>query len=197
MAVGITLDEFRGAVKEVARPNRFLLSLSKSPSGIPGVEMTEDQQYLVRTAALPARGVGEITTIFWQGMNFKMAGDPTYENMPISFLNNASFSLKKMFETWLNGISNTKTNHRLKPDEYKAVIKVDQLSSSDSSVIATYYLHGAYPLSLDAVELGQETIDAVSEFTVQLSIDYWSDSDTSGEGEGVVNAVGAAAEQTA
>lgn len=193
MAVGIRLDDFRGAVRDVARPNRFLMSLQTPPSGIP-ILITENQQYLIRATQLPSRTNGEITNVYWQGMQYKFAGDPTFENVSFTFLNNASFDLKRVFELWMNGISNSITNERLKPSDYKGVIEIQQLSSTDSSVIANYRLHGAYPVSLDAVELGQETIDAVEEFVVQMSIDYWSDSITPGEGQGVGEHLGAAAE---
>jgi hypothetical protein len=186
MAVGLPLDDFRGAVKEVARPNRFLMSLVTPPL-IKGVVIDENAQYLVRTASLPARAVGEITNVYWQGMNYKLAGDPSYENVAFSFLNNSNFNLKQVFEKWMDGIANTITNERLKPSDYKAIIQIQQLSSKDSTVIGTYNLHGAYPLSLDAVELSQETIDAVEEFTVQISVDYWSNDPKPGEGAGIVN----------
>lgn len=180
---GLRIQDFRDNVRDVARPNRFILSIPTPPKGIGN--FNEEYQYHVRSASLPGRTTGDVTNLFWQGMNYKIAGDPTYDDLTFTFLNNENFEVKKFFEMWINNINNTTTNERVSPADYKAVIQIDQLGKS-GTVIGTYYLQGAYPKSLEALELNQETIDAVEEFTVTFSLDYWSSELAPGEGEGIV-----------
>ena len=186
MAVGITLDDYRAQVKEVARPNRFFLSIPGKPKGINPFNFSEEMQYHVKSAALPGRTLGDITNLYWQGMNNKIAGDPTFDDMPIIFINNVNFNLKLLMEQWMSGIVDPITNTRLSHDDYKGIIRLDQLGKGAGNIIATYFLHGCYPKSLEPVELNQETIDQIEEFTVTFSLDYWSSSDTPGAGQGNV-----------
>lgn len=181
----ITLQGFRSNVKEVARPNRFLLSIPSPPAGVAGFNFDEEMQYHVRSASLPGRTLGDITNLFWQGMNFKIAGDPTFDDITITFLNNVNFNLKELFEKWVDSIANSVSNIRTSHDDYKAIIRLDHLGKQNN-IIASYFTHGVYPKSLEPVELNQETIDTVEEFSVALSIDYWSNTDSPGEGEGTL-----------
>jgi len=185
MAVGITFTEFRSNVKEVARPNRFLLSFPSAPPGVAGFNFSEEMQYHVRTGALPGRVIGEIANLFWFGLNFKVAGDPSYDDISITFLNSTSFNLKKLMEDWINLIANPITNERASHADYKAVMKMDQLGKG-SNIIGTYYMHGVSPKSIQPVELSQESVDTLEEFTVDFSMDYWSNDSTPDSGEGTV-----------
>lgn len=181
---GITFNDFRSNVREVARPNRFLLTIPTPPTGITGFNFDDQMVYHVRSASLPPRALGDITNLLWFGLNTKLAGDPTYDDYAISFLNNVDWKVKNLFEKWVDGIASPVTNERLSHGDYKAVLKLEQIGRTNE-VIATYYIHGAYPKSLDAVELAQETVDAIEDFTVNFSIDYWTSDITPGAGAGV------------
>lgn len=171
---GVKFADFRSNVKNLSRPNRFVLSF-QSPPGIK-FTFTENMQYHVRTASIPGRGLGDITNLYWQGLNYKIAGDPVFDDITVSFLLNENFELKTLFEVWMDSIANTIDNIRLGPNDYKGILTLSQLSAIDNRVIGTYFLHGVYPKALEPVELSQETIDAVEEFSVNLSIDFWSNS---------------------
>ena len=184
MTVGITLEQFKANVSQVARPNKFLLSIPSPPTGVSGFDFTDEMKYHVKSASLPGRTVGDISTLFWQGQNLKLAGDPTYDDYTVTFLNNVNFGVKNLMEQWLNLIANPITNEREEHGNYKAVIKLDQLDRS-GNIIASYYLHGVYPKSFDAIEVSQETSDSLEEMVVNFSVDYWSDNATPGSGDGV------------
>ena len=185
MAIGIKLDDFRANVKELARPNRFLLSIPSPPIGIAGFNFDESMQYHVRSSSQPGRTLGDVTNLYWQGMNYKIAGDPTYDDINIIFLNNVNYNVKELFERWMDGIANSVNNVRLSHNDYKAILKIDQLGKQQN-VIATYYIHGAWPKSLEPIEMAQETVDAVEEFTITFSIDSWSNNLSPGDGVGTV-----------
>lgn len=183
---GIKIQDYRSAIKDVARPNRFLLTFPTLPTSTPSIgTFDSDMQYHVRTASLPGRTIGDITNLYWQGLNYKIAGDPTYDDYTIMFLNSANFKLKLFMEKWLNLIGNPVSNIRAAHGDYKAVIKLEQLGKgTETDILATYYLHGVYPKSMDPVELSHETVDAIEEFSVNFSVDFWSDNSAGDQGDG-------------
>lgn len=188
-AVGYRFNDFRGQVKEVARPNRFLLSLHSAPTlgGLnASIAFDENMRYHVRSASLPPRSLGDITNLLWFGLNYKIVGDPTYDDYTVTFLNNVNWNAKHTIEKWMSGIINPVDNHRSSPNEYKAILKLEQLGPVNEK-LATYYLHGVYPKSIDAVELSQESVDAVEDFSVNFSVDFWNDTDSAITGSGIAD----------
>ena len=182
MAVESTLLKYKANLKDLARPNRFLFSIPGAPSGVAGFAFTEDMQYHVKAASLPGRTVGDIATLFWFGVNYKIAGDPVFDDVTLVFLNDSSFKLKKTFESWLHYVSDAVANKRGDPESYKAIFKLDQIGRNNE-ILATYYLHGTYPKSMDPIELSHETNDTIEEFSVNFSIDLWTNDAKPGAGE--------------
>jgi len=179
---GITLDDFRGAVQEIARPNRFMMGIETLPPGIGNVTWDDEMIYHCKAASIPGRTLGDITTLWWMGNNYKIAGDPVFDDIALTFINNATFTIRESLELWLDGIANIVKNTRASHLDYKGTLRLDQYGSGPD-VIARYYLHGAYPKSIDAIEMSHETTDSLEEFTCNFSIDYWSGTDTYGAGE--------------
>lgn len=180
---GITLDDFRGAVQEIARPNRFMLAIETLPPGLGNVKWDDEMIYHCKSASIPGRTLGEMQ-LNWMGNIYKLAGDPTYDEIQLVFINNATFSIRESLELWIDGIANSINNTRTSHLDYKGTLRLDQYGSGNN-VIARYYLHGAFPKSIDAIEMNHETSDSIEEFSVSFSIDYWSGDDTYGAGDHV------------
>ena len=179
---GITLNDYKGKIKDLARPNRFLLTFPTSPFTV-----SADLPFSVRSASLPGRTIGDITNLYWQGMNFKIAGDPTYDDYTVMFLNSVKFDIKSYVEEWIDAMANSINNERTSHTDYKGTIQLEQLGRG-TDILATYYMHGVYPKSIEAIELSQETVDAVEEFSTTWSVDYWSTDPTYGSGDGFISA---------
>lgn len=188
--MGITFQDFRGNVADVARPNRFLLSFPTGPVGVAGFDFTAQMVYHVKSASIPTRAIGDISQLYWFGQNMKWGGDPTFDDYSVTFINNVDWKLKNMMEQWVDLISNTTSNVRGTHGEYKGVIKLEQIGRG-TNVLATYFMHGVYPKSIDAIEVDHGTQDALEEFTIPFSIDYWTSDGTpgAGTGEGLVGSV--------
>ena len=88
-------------------------------------------------------------------------------------MNNIDWKVRNLFEEWMQGIIDPVKNVRLSPNDYKGILQLEQLGPINEP-IARYYLHGAYPKSIDAIELSQEAVDAIEDFSVNFSVDYWS-----------------------
>ncbi len=181
MAVGSKLSDFKSSLTEVARPNRFLVDIITAPPGL----FTEQMIYHVKSASIPGRTIGQIGNLFWMGTNCKLAGEPTYDDYTITFINDLDFTARDWMLDWLDIIADVTTNKRKEHIDYKGVIKLQQLGRAHE-VIAEYYMHGVFPKAVDAIELSTETVDTAEEFSCTFSVDYWSGAEVSGEGSGIV-----------
>ena len=170
-------------MKNLARPNRFLVEIT-TPTGVSAFKFEEKDQYYVRSANLPGKTIGDITNLFWFGENYKIAGDPTFEDLTLKFLDQFNHGLRLKFLTWMEAIASTVSNERGEPGDYKTVITLHQLDNANNTM-ATCYCHGAYPKIVGPIEVGQDQNDAVEEFDVTFSIDTFTNSPVAGSGSGV------------
>lgn len=166
--MSIALNDFKSKVQDVARPNRFLLNMT-APGG--GAD-AETLSYLCKGAQLPSRVFGEII-LNWQGMQNKIAGDPTFEAITLTFINDYDQEARKTFEGWMRLIAEQSTNNRESQVTYKTDITLQLLGRKQGEVIATFKLYGCYPTTLDPVDLNMDSVDTASEFGVTISNDYW------------------------
>ena len=165
--MGIALNDFKAKVADVARPNRFLFSFASPVSGADA----ETISYLCKGAQLPAKTVGEII-LNWQGMQNKIAGDPTFDDLTLTFINDYEQAGRKTFEDWMKYVVDQSTNDREAQGDYKVDATV-QLLGRKGDIIATFKMFGVWPKQLDAVDLNSESTDTMSEFGVSLGMDYW------------------------
>jgi hypothetical protein len=178
----LSLSKFRANVSDLARPNRFWVSIGDPSNDIAEngddnqVELTswqDSHSFLAKTTSLPGRTIGNIE-VNWQGMKYNIAGDPTFEDITFTFLNNYEFDLREFFETWIEKVAQMGTNERSQPGTYKSdVITMQQLGRTQGDVLATYKLIGAYPTSLAALELSMENNDQTEEISVTIKYDYF------------------------
>jgi hypothetical protein len=165
----ITLTGFKAQVHDLARPNRLWVQITGGTAAAAWQE--EPYAFLAKSFSLPARTIGNIE-VNWQGMKAKLAGDPTFEDFTMTFLNDYEFKVKDYFEAWLEELATMETNIRTDHTTYKAEVLVQQLGR-DGSVLAEYTLKGAYPITMDAIELNQESADTVEEFNITFAYDYF------------------------
>ena len=136
----IKLESFKAALKDGARSNRFFVQIAGNQAG---ATWTENISFFVKSFSLPARTVGEIV-VNYQGMQTKIAGDPTFDDMTMTLHNDYGFEAKKYIEDWMEGfvtVGEDGVNTRLSPEEYKADITVQQLGRTGEP-IATYEMIG-------------------------------------------------------
>jgi len=169
MAGSIKLSDFKAKVTDVARPNRLWVQITSEKSV--AKNFTDDMSFLAKSVSLPNRTIGNIE-VNWQGMKAKIAGDPTFDDMTLTFLNDYEWKIKKYFEAWIEEVATMVSNDRTAHGTYKSEVKIEQLGRT-GEVLATYKLLGAYSISMDAIELNQESGDTVEELSVSLAYDYF------------------------
>jgi len=105
----------------------------------------------------------------------KLAGDRTFADWTVTVLNDEDFLVRSMFEKWSNALNSLEANQRQQyesEDVYKATMTVRQYSK-DGNVIRSYDVIGAYPSTVDAIDLNWETQSQIETFGVTFAYDYW------------------------
>lgn len=138
------------------------------------------QDYIVvHTAMLPGSTVSP-TIVFFQGRQIPLLGDRQLEPFNMTVLNDTSFSHRKAFEQWLNGINSHQGNVQASSNyqDLLGTIQVDQLDRDDS-VLKSYVFHNAFPDSLSQIDLDYSQQDQVEIYSVGFAYSHWSSDTTS------------------
>ena len=176
MGIDIKLETFKGTLKDVARSNRFCVTVTGHQGD---ASWTDNMSFFVKGFPLPARTIGDVT-LNYQGMQSKLAGDSTFDDVTMVLHNDYEFVAKSYIEKWMESIASVGTegtNLRAEPIEYKANIIVEQLGRNGET-IAKYMIVGAYPKQMDQIDLNHENQDSPEEISVTFSVDYWYRMDT-------------------
>ena len=174
MAFNINQFKANGLVWGGARPSLFQIEVAP-PVGIPlNPEAFRKFVFTCRAAELPESTISNIEIPYF-GRRIKVAGERSYADWSVTIMNDEDFSVRSMFEAWLNGINTAISNIRLPTasnEQYKTLIDITQFGK-DGDILRVYQLWGAFPTQLSSIGLGWDTQNAIEEFTVNFSYDYW------------------------
>lgn len=193
MAIPIRrITDFKGQLTGGgSRPNLFEVEMA-----FPGdVDVENDVlvkgRYLCKAANLPASNVASIDVPF-RGRILKVAGDRTFDPWTITIINDTDFKLRHAFEEWMNLLSKLDNNTGyIDPASYQVDMKVYQLgrdvdgkgtsaSTGNSTTLRSATLFGVFPTSVTALDLSYESTDTISEFDVELQVQYFELNDGPG-----------------
>lgn len=145
------------------------------PAGIEVAGAGRECEILCKAASLPSSVVGQIDVPF-RGRQLKVAGDRTFENWTVTFINENNFTIRNSFEKWMSLLNQHKAgtgNHTLA--EYYTTLTVQQLQRSEAGgVIKEIKIVDAFPVNVSAIDLSYDTTDTIEEFTVEFAYQYWT-----------------------
>lgn len=189
-----SLDAFKSVVKDVARPNRFMVQILPNPSVFETVG--EDSLmstvsniiggarfllgnpaslfYLVKQISLPQRSLNTLEHRRL-GITRKVAGDATYNELSVTFLNDTSYSIRSLMDMWHENIVHQGSNYRQYANKYAegSSILVEQIGLKGVP-FAIYKYNDVWPKSIEASELSMESNDTLSEFSVTFEYNTWT-----------------------
>ena len=176
MATGFNINTFRsrGLTLGGARPSLFEVILKVPDFAAANAESEQKFRFTCRAAALPAATLGTIEVPYF-GRTIKLAGDRTFTDWTVTVMNDEDFLVRSMFEKWSNELNKLQANVRKaygSENDYKAVMNVVQYSK-DGKQIRSYDIIGAFPTSVDAIELNWDSTNQVETFGVTFAYDYW------------------------
>ena len=173
------LETYKDNIRELARPNRFAITLLFPTAVNTPVDFSKNNplcSFLLQSASIPDRSFNEIEMKYY-GMSYKFPGGEIVQDLTLSFYNDANFEMRDMFEQWANLVNNRKTSVKASLNELfsNGTLQVHQLSGNNSKV-ATYEFVNPYPKTVDQIELSMENYDTVETFQVVFGYSYFRSS---------------------
>tara|TARA_Y100000287_G_scaffold181128_1_gene176856 strand:- start:571 stop:1182 length:612 start_codon:yes stop_codon:yes gene_type:complete len=173
---------------DFSRPNLFKCNID-FPTGVLGGDAAAALgEFTVRAANLPATQIG-VVEVPYRGRVLKIAGDRTFEPWTITVMNDRNFVLRNAFESWAQKIQEYTQNVTNADDDTQYfkdmfVTQFDrfgppsdgagpQNQEAEPQVLSKYRFYDTFPTNISAIDLDYGSNDAISEFTVELQVQYW------------------------
>ena len=173
--MAFSVNDFRSQmVGDGARPNLFEVSMPFPGFSAPGNAQTK-LTFMCKTAQLPGSTINSVPVQYF-GRELKFAGNRTFADWSITVINDEDFVIRNAFERWMNGINSHNLNVRnpagQAPFGYSVDGDVKQFSKS-GDVLKKYRFVGLFPTDLSAIDVDWGSNDAIEEFTVNLTYQWW------------------------
>ena len=172
MAFKVT--DFINQAQDGARPSLFLAQVNFPSDIVGGSDAGEKSRFLIKSTSIPSSTLGIIELPF-MGRKIKIAGDRTFEDWSTTVINDEKFTVRAAIEKWSDGINGLQSNAPTfsKSIGYRTSSIVTQFSARGNP-IRTYTFHNVWPSTVASMELGWETTDAIEEFEVTWTYDYYT-----------------------
>ena len=172
-----TLQKLKTTLAMGARGNKYKIMLA-APVGPTDDELIDT---VCKGGAIPAKTIGQIE-VWTQGRKLVVAGDATYENAwNLMFWNTQDLALRNSFDKWLLFIDDMEAHSRGANDHTSYMTesaKIEQLNTSDNTVTATYEFRNMWPTGISAIDMADDQIDTITEFSVDFAYSHWVRTDT-------------------
>ena len=148
-----------------ARANQYRVTITP-PTGIATGLDVRRTSFLVTASNLPAQTLGEIAIPF-RGRSIYIAGDRSFDDpWTTTFMNDTDFMIRNAMERWSNGINDlAEGTGVIAPADYQTDLFVDHLDRDDT-ILKSYIFRNAWPTTISAIELTNESADAIETFEI-------------------------------
>ena len=160
------IDDFKAnLIGGGARANQYRVTITP-PTGIATGLDVRRTSFLVTASNLPAQTLAEIAIPF-RGRQIYIAGDRTFDDpWSTTFMNDTDFMIRNAMERWSNGINDlAEGTGVIAPADYQTDLFVDHLDRDDT-ILKSYIFRNAWPTTISAIELANETADAIETFEI-------------------------------
>lgn len=180
-----TIAEFKAQmIGGGARPNQFRVELTFPTYVTLGVVAGQRAQFLCKAAQLPASTI-ETLPVLYRGRPVNFAGERSFQPWTVSIYNDTTFGIRNALEQWQSGIQNYNTTEgRTNPTDYQVDLSVHQLDRS-GAIIKSYKFVDAFPTNISAVGLDFETQNAIEQFDVEFTYNFFTSATGAASGFGV------------
>lgn len=159
-----TIEELKGAfAKAPAFPDRYRIQIPGLGRGgnilcqatnLPGRQITTNE-----------RSIGMLTQ--------KMPYGFIFDDVSLTFLLDGDYSVKNYFEDWHEDIIGFDTYELEYKTTYTKDVLIEQLDKESESVIYGVKLKGAFPVTVNPIELGDGLQNQITQVNVQLAFTDW------------------------
>jgi len=173
--MAFNVNQFRSQMTgDGARPNLFEVTCPFPSFAVPGTAQ-QKLTFMARSAQLPGSTLG-IVPVNYFGRELKFVGNRTFADWTINIINDEDFVIRNAFERWMNGINSHSLNVRnpaaQTPVGYSVDAEVRQYGKVGNE-LKKYKFVGVFPTDLAPIELDWGSNDAIEEFTVTLTYQWW------------------------
>lgn len=180
------INDFKASFKkDIARTNRFDVSIPVPLTMIPYVSSAKSLNYRCESANLPGRTFAT-TEQRTYGPVEKFPYLNTYTDIDMTFIVDDDMSQKVFFDAWLNYINPLYNyNYRYKSD-YSTVITVNQYDVQ-GNLSYSVNLYDAYPISMNQMDLDWAG-EGYHKLSVTFAYTYWQNNSIQALGMELVDA---------
>ena len=160
------IDDFKAnLIGGGARANQYRVPITPPPGIAIGLDVRRTS-FLVTASNLPAQTLGEIAIPF-RGRSIYIAGDRSFDDpWTTTFMNDTDFMIRNAMERWSNGINDlAEGTGVIAPADYQTDLFVDHLDRDDT-ILKSYIFRNAWPTTISAIELTNESADAIETFEI-------------------------------
>ena len=160
------IDDFKAnLIGGGARANQYRVTITPPPGIAIGLDVRRTS-FLVTASNLPAQTLGEIAIPF-RGRSIYIAGDRSFDDpWTTTFMNDTDFMIRNAMERWSNGINDlAEGTGVIAPADYQTDLFVDHLDRDDT-ILKSYVFRNAWPTTISAIELTNESADAIETFEI-------------------------------
>lgn len=178
------ISKLREKLGTGSRPNLFKVRVTPPTTVGLGTNDLDNFEFLCRSGSLPSATIGTIEIPMNGGRRLKMGGDRTFTEWTSTVLNDENFKIRSLMEKWQNNI--VKTNFEITTTlgnrsastgstggPYGTVLIYQLKEDGSSAPNGSYRLVNCWPSDISAIDLSYDTTDAVEDFTVTWTYDYY------------------------
>ena len=187
--MAFNVNTFRNQMKrDGARPNLFEVNLLTEKLRGFSQEGMKEFRFFCKSAQLPGSTLGVVSVPYF-GREVKFAGNRTFADWTVTIVNDENFLIRNFFERWMNAINSHASNTRalITPESYTCDGVVVQYAKSGVPA-ENYQFVGMFPTDISAIDLDWGSNDAIEEFTVNFTYQFWQRKTTTDTGAQAVGA---------
>jgi hypothetical protein len=159
---------------EGARSSLFEVTVAFKGQSTSGA--SSDFKYMCKGTSIPASNMGVVSVNYF-GRPIKYPGNRTFEDLTTTIINDEGYVIRNGIETWLDQINSVKLNVR-SPDfvgknSYTSDLSLQPYQKTGDKAGKPFTFINCFPTSLDAIDVGWETNDAIMEYSVTWTYDFW------------------------
>jgi len=181
--MAFNVNEFRSnLIGDGARPNLFSVTLTFPSFVNNGSAAGQKTTFMAKASQLPGSSIGSIP-MYYFGREMKFAGNRTFADWSLQIINDEDFLIRNALEEWSNGINSHVSNIRAaggstSPSAYTVDAVVTQYGKT-GDILKTYNFIGMFPVDIAPIDLNWQDNDAIEEYGVTFSYQYWESNTTS------------------
>ena len=159
-----------------ARSNLFEVQMPlPAIAGASSAAASQKLTFTCRAASLPGATLTPVPVNYF-GREIKLAGNRTFEDWQVTVINDEDFLIFDAMNAWMNSINSHEANIRTagnSPINYQSDADVIHYSKSGDEIKRISIIN-MWPTQVGAIDLAWDAADALEEFVLTFSLDYWT-----------------------